>query len=459
MIKELVAFGNKLREEQSKDRIIHNALKEETISIDLVLNQDGSFYMFQPVENIKTTAESILAKKGKARLLLDKPEEVLCIDTSDSPTEKTTKETNEKHKRFLKKLEYYSSLDSLKPVFLFYNQNRKNGLNKANKIFIEQNPIYNSGNIAFRLVGEDIRIHENKEVINKIISCYNEIQKKKLKSSSIFKCSICGKNDFPITNEPHGKIKNIPGGQPSGCSLVSYNKTAFESYNLKKNLNSAICTNCARLYVEGLNELLSSGQYLEDKNRVKYNHRKKIGTDTVIVFWTRNNKKVDEIDFLDEPNEELINELINSAASSKHLTTSLIDDDLFYAFSLSGASARIAVRDWIELSLSEYKKNIALWFQDIRIISHNTIQYPSLYHLSNSANNEKVKDETIKNRVAVYLWQAALKNSPPPLWILTLILKRIRNIEKDDENKKKYDSFTKERASLIRASLKSPILL
>ena len=59
----------------------------------------------------------------------------------------------------------------------------------------------------------------------------------------------------------------MPDGQSSGSALVSYNENAFESYRLKGNNNSAICANCAKTYVEGLNWLLSSGNEILVKNK------------------------------------------------------------------------------------------------------------------------------------------------------------------------------------------------
>ncbi len=117
MIKELATFGKQVREKYAGDRLIHNAIKEEVISTDLLIREDGSFYGFQSVDNVKTQAEAILAKKGKARLLLDKTEEVLRFDSSDTPDDKSKKATIKKHLLFLEKLEKYKTLNCLDPVF------------------------------------------------------------------------------------------------------------------------------------------------------------------------------------------------------------------------------------------------------------------------------------------------------------------------------------------------------
>jgi hypothetical protein len=49
MIKELAEFGKRIRTG-------HDALKDEPISIDLVINEDGSFDSFSVIEKIIQTS-------------------------------------------------------------------------------------------------------------------------------------------------------------------------------------------------------------------------------------------------------------------------------------------------------------------------------------------------------------------------------------------------------------------
>jgi hypothetical protein len=47
MIKELSDLGKRLREEQRKqNKLIHNAIKDESMGIDLLIREDGSFDSF-----------------------------------------------------------------------------------------------------------------------------------------------------------------------------------------------------------------------------------------------------------------------------------------------------------------------------------------------------------------------------------------------------------------------------
>jgi len=435
MIRELSDLGKKIRTSNSEKIIIHNALKEEPVSIDLVIDADGCFKGFICYEKKMTTAEAITAKKGKARLLLDKAEEVLGYGGD-----------GKKHRLFLDKLALYEDVTELKPVFAFYSKN-KTGVEKARDDFERSVPEKGrTGNISFRIANSDIRIHEEPAVYQRIISLYEQAQKGKINSNSKL-CSICGRRDYPVEDVPHGMIKRVPDGQTSGCALVSYNCDAFESYGLEGNVNSSICTNCSRTYVEGLNWLMQNGSIVSDekgKERLKYSNRKNFGSDTAIVFWTRESTLLEELDQLEEPNPQEVNALIESVVSGKDKSVKYLEEDKFYSCSLSGVAARIAIRDWMEMSLHDFRASIAKWFGDIRVQYRGDVYYSRLYNLARCCQNEKEDKDYTLSRVASILWRCALKNTSPPLWVLSAVLKRSRLDGR---------GVTPERAALIRLVL------
>ena len=460
MIREMSEYGKTLRAEKHDNAWVHDALKEETVSMEIVISNDGCFQQLLFIDDKQTPAEALTAKKGKARLLLDKPEEVLCFGGDSS---------KKKHQLFLDKIADYKQLQGLAPVIAFYHNNKTVGLDKALEEF-ESIAATNdkkikkrlTGNIGFRVQTEAVRIHEKSEVLNAVISKYELTQQEQL-SGATRQCSVCGKHDYPVEDIPHGMIKKVPDGQTAGCALVSYNENAFESYGLKGNRNSSICTNCAKTYVEGLNSLLSSGKEIPvtDKNgktklQFRYSKRKKLGPDTTVVFWTRNNIALDEIDQLEAPTAADVAKMIESLSSGKEKDALHLDPERFYSCTLSGAAARIAVRDWIETSLGDFRTSITCWFRDIAIEKYDfdleklVTHYAPLYELSRSCQRKNSdgsydKDDTGTARVATNLWKAALQNSSSmPLWILTKVLQRARL--------DKY-GLTTERAALIKLIL------
>lgn len=450
MIKVLSEFG-KLICEKKYGEWNHVALKEEPISIEIVTDIDGNFCRFEAFEKKATITEALTSKKGKARLLVDKAEEVLCYGG---------KASSKKHELFMEKLHKYQALPELAPVFAFYEQNKSGGIEKALKEF--ENAIPNEknrkGNIGFCIQSEGIRIHEIPIVLRAVIAEYKATKENVPKR----KCSICNEKDYPVEDSPHGMIKKVPDGQSSGSAFVSYNEPAFESYGLKGNENSAICANCAKTYVEGLNSLLSLGNEVierskkgKEKKTFRYTNRKNFGSDTAMVFWTRKNKQLPEIDQLEAPNPDDVARLIESVTTGTDRDSRYLEPDQFYSCTLSGSAARIAVRDWIETSLFDFKKSIAEWFQDIAVVEYdrdlkqNKTHYARLYELARSCQGKNSDDSYDKNdtslaRVAAYLWNAALKNTSLPLWMLTKVLQRARL--------DKY-GVTADRAALIKLIL------
>ena len=93
-----------------------------------------------------------------------------------------------------------------------------------------------------------------------------------------------------------------------------------------------------------------------------------------IVHWFK--KKIvnqdDPLDFLMEPEE--IQELSASHSLNKLLTgiregkRSDLLENHYYAMTLSGASGRIMIRDWIEGDFAQLVQNVANWFNDLSIV-------------------------------------------------------------------------------------------
>lgn len=434
MIQELVELGRRVTEGKSR------ALKDEIFSIVLIINEKGEFqppFLVGQKQTIQT--EVITAKKGKARFLLDKCEEVLGIGDSNA---------DKKHQLFMEKLDLYRGVPSLKPVFNFYDKMNANGLEKAKKEFTKIDKKFQRENITF-MVGTTLMLKTD-EIRQAIINQFHSNEQKLAKGRI---CSICGKADSPVLDEPHGLVQ-MPKGQKAGSALVSFNEGAFESYGMKGNLNSSICRECARNYIEGLHFLLSDGFQVEGKEKQKahyhYNHRIKISDTTVVLFWTKEDiEEFDPFVVFDVPDVSEIKNLIDSVWKGKKDVIATVDTNMFYSCTLSSAAARIAVRDWTAISLEQYKTNLSEWFLDIEIDGMDKeLSYCSLKQLINATQKDEKPSEKQKSdlnskaRIGACLWNAAIKGHSYkiPLEVLQSVLVRLW----------KGDRFSTERAAIIK---------
>lgn len=444
MIQELVELGKRVTAGKSR------ALKEEFYSIVIAINELGEFQRFIVGEKQPIDAEVLTSKKGKARFLLDKSEEVLGVGDGD---------VDKKHQLFMEKLELYKDVPMLKPVFRFYDKENENGLRKAieeyGKLKIKTtNEVLN---LTF-MVGTTtlLKTEEIKEAIQKHFA-----EGEKQLANGRF-CSICGTDNSPVLDEPHGPVKNMPKPKKdtiSNKALVSFNETAFESYGLKGNLNSSICRNCARNYIEGLNFLLSDGNEVPktDKRKAyyKYNHRINLSDSTAILFWTRQETAdFDPFVVFDTPDVSEIKNLFDSVWDGKQSLGAVVDTNMFYSCTLSSVAARIAVRDWIAISLDDYKRNLAEWFRDIEIVNRDgDFCYSPLKVLINATQKDlkpgekpPQNDPDSKTRIGGLLWNAAIKGRSHmiPIEVLQYVLARIW----------KGDTFSVSRAAIIKLIIK-----
>ena len=430
MFAELVELGKRVR------KVHDDALREEKCSWDIVIDKEGNFLNLIPCD-ITIEAENLTAKKGKARLLLDKQEETLGFN-------------KDKHEKYLEKLSEYKDIQELSPVFAFYNKPEE--VERARKEFAKLPKSERKGNLTFMVDSE--RLLSNENVKNAIKKKYEECLNSNKQGTRL--CAVCGTNNYPILDEPHGSVK-LPKGQTSGSMLVSYNTNAFESYNLKGNLNSGICTNCARNYIEALQHLVGNRHEItteKGEKKFKFSNSQKISDDTIALFWTKEpDDDVDPFSDICQPTEERVRELFSSIATGDHERVNTEVENYFYCCTMSSAAARIAIRDWMAISVSQYQKNLKQWFDDIATIKDGEIYYPGINSILNNCIKAKSKptqsDVKAKARIGAILWHAALTNTHLPLMILQSILTQIEH----EKTTKHCKTFSSEKSTVIRLVL------
>lgn len=445
MFAELVELGRRVHKG-------HDALGTEKCAWDIVIDNEGNFRKLIPCDKM-IEAEKLSAKKGKARLLLDKPEETLLgyrvqKESSGNLEDKEGNKTEEvkKFERYFDKLEEYKSIPELAPVFSFYSKPQE--VKKAIDAFEGKK----SGNMTFMLESSNIRFVSLQCVHDAIKRKYEE--KLCAKNDGCRRCAICGSNKFPILDESHGSIR-MPRGQSAGSMLVSYNTNAFESYNLKGNLNSGICTKCARNYIEALKFLTTNGHETlspKGEKEFKYTNRQKISDDTIVLFWTKKtDDNIDPWSDICQPTVERVKRMFSSVVTGNSQRAETKVDNYFYCCTLSYAAARIAVRDWLAISVSQYQNNLKQWFDDIATIKDGEIYYPGINTILYNCIKKKAKpaqsDFKAKARIGTMLWRAALANTSLPLVILQSVLSQI------EHDKSKYGCFNEEKSTVIRLVL------
>jgi len=224
----------------------------------------------------------------------------------------------------------------------------------------------------------------------------------------------------------HDKIKGVGnlGGQAAGVSLMSFDKAAFRSYGWEQNANSPVSPSRAAAYVLALNDLLKTG------GTQRRDHAG-IG----FVFWTKLSTHDDTYDTIENATPAQVNKLLQLDPIAVR------DPDQFYFLGVSGNGGRLLVRHWYHESLLRVKRNVAAYFEDLRIANAFTgaiADPPPLWRLLKAI----ARDEPPPDRI-LQLLQRAIEGQPLGRSMLAAALNRLRAA-------KGPDRFNPQRAGLIR---------
>jgi len=246
----------------------------------------------------------------------------------------------------------------------------------------------------------------------------------------IMQCLVCGQ-EKPVVDRQPVSIKRVPGGQPSGVAVISANSSAFESYGLKASLTGATCRDCGERFGKALNDLIGGEQTHLTIGNMLY------------VFWTREETPFSAVSFLDRPDPEEVKKLIESVIEGQELLE--VEENAFYAAALSGSGGRLVVRDWLETTVGDVKRNLVRWFRMQSLVDPQGERMDPLgiYPLAASLYRDPRKE--MPANLPRTLLRVALNGGRLPEWILYQAIKRNRA----------QQGVTRERMALIKMVLVS----
>lgn len=225
-------------------------------------------------------------------------------------------------------------------------------------------------------------------------------------------CLVTGKTNIPIAlNET--VIKNVWGGQPAGCNIVSFNARAFESYGKteRQGENAPVSRAAAFAYTTALNHLL----------RKDSSQRMQVG-DASTVFWAEKQDPFETIFgdiFQDSPDSaEAVRTLLDAVHSGKWGQS---DESLrYHVLGLAPNAARISIRFYHCVTLGELGQRVAQHFEDLSLERgpHDPL-YPSLFRLLTAVALQNKADNIPPNLggAVVDAIFAGVNTPYPSLWL------------------------------------------
>ena len=254
-------------------------------------------------------------------------------------------------------------------------------------------------------------------------------------------CFLTGELVQPLTTHP--KISGLSGvgGLGMGDVMVGFDKAAFSSFGFDQSANAAMSAAAAQQYADGLNDLIR-------------NHSRKLAN-ALVVHWFKEQISPDDdpLAWLDGLESDVQTEA--NAQSRAHALLGAIENrqrsDLgsnrYYAMTLSGASGRVMVRDWMEGSFEELVRNVEAWFADLQIVARDgdgLARDPKFMAVAGGLVRE-LKD--LPAPTAATLWKSAVARLPIPRPLMAQALARFRAdlVDKDQP------AFNHARLGLIKA--------
>lgn len=249
------------------------------------------------------------------------------------------------------------------------------------------------------------------------------------RDATVMQCLVCGE-ERPVLERLQGKIKGVPGGQTSGTSIISANNNAFESYGLEASLIAPTCSQCGERFTKAANDLLAN------------EHSRMVIGNAAFIFWTREPVEFNFLTVLTDPESTDARRMFESLFKGGGVPT--IDNTAFYATVLSGSGGRAVVRDWIDTTIGEAKRNLARWFERQAIVGYGGDE-PRPLSIYALAGATVLKMADLPPTTTRALLRAALVGTPLPTGLLYQAVRRNRAEQK----------VTRQRAALIKLVLLS----
>lgn len=231
-------------------------------------------------------------------------------------------------------------------------------------------------------------------------------------------CLLTGKLSKPLLTHPKvGGLAGV-GGLGTKDVMVGFDKSAFCSFGFDQAQNAAMDESAARGYVDALEDLIK-------------NHSCKLAN-ALVVHWFKEaiRPEDDPLAFISEPPaltegtaQQSARQILEALRSGNRPAPA---NNRYYAMTVSGASGRVMVRDWMEGSFEELVDRITEWFTDLAIVARDgagSAHEPKFMAVCGAIVRD-LKD--LPAPTASTLWRVALLGLPIPQPVVAQAMHRFR---------------------------------
>lgn len=300
----------------------------------------------------------------------------------------------------------------------------------------------------------DVCVHERPAVV----AYWREQRRANEKNEGSARCIVTGTKTLEAAEFP--STKRVPGANPKGGTLVSFNAAAFESYRLDGNDNAPVSRPAAEACAAALSRLFDSGYRKPTAPEAVLPVRHvRLGGDVLVGYWGAGAGSAAFVDVLADliagEDPARVGESYRSIWYGKPVA--LDDPSAFFGLTVSGAQGRLVIRDWFETTVTQVNTSLAKHFVDLAIVRN--VPAPTGRELPPTVPLRALlgslapfgKAEEVPAPLVTALVSAALRGGRYPLSVLQRAVERARaEIGKDEwADLERRDA----RAALIKAVL------
>jgi len=325
------------------------------------------------------------------------------------------------------------------------------------KFFTENVDILDKANLVFKIKGMAGYVHDD-PIIRKVWLS----QKADDSKATLGQCLITG--EISTIELTHNKIKGVPGGQPAGTAIISFNDRAYESFNKtnQQGMNAPVSKEAMFGYSTALNHLLRD-----------WRHRINL-YDTTVVYWAESidrkfvnifNALLNPVSVVTTANEpggdgraEVELRSILSAIKSgdpldfNELLTASEENTRFHVLGLSPNSARLSIRFYYNDPFRKAIKNLQQYHLDMKICNeYGKEDFFSIKQIIKETVPPKANKSVPAPLLTGAVFRSILLNLPFPAALYNATLIRIRADQDDEKNK--IQKINQLRAAIIKAFL------
>lgn len=371
-------YCRKCKDADPSQRLPAYGLEQKEIPFILEITADGGLMQLRDTRALQgktLVAQSFRVPQGvkranniAANLLWDTFEYVLGVDSKGKP-----ERVAEQHAAFVQRIASLPPIakadEGIRAVHLFF-ENLDLAKLQSLPIWAELlacNPV-----LSFRLQGDLDLICQRPAILQAALNMPSRNDERPLM------CLVTG--EMAPVERLHTAIKGVWGAQTAGANIVSFNARAFESYGKKEGQgeNAPVSKAAAFAYTTALNHLLRKASH----------QRIQIG-DASTVFWADQDSAFESIGadiFGEAPKDDpdrgkrAVSALLSAVQSGKLDTEPR--ENRFHVLGLAPNAARISIRFYYCLPLSDLAQRVSQHFKDMETVRGlYDPQYPSLFRL------------------------------------------------------------------------------